>query len=186
VIHLGLALVIYCALVWTALGLLRPVGTAPADARPVRRMVQVTFWCVAAAMLAGGFVAGIRAGFSYNTFPLMDGRLVPEGYLDLAPWWTNLTANIAAVQFNHRLLATLAGLTAIGAVWAAFRRLPDGHARRMVIGLGLAVALQYALGIATLLYVVPVGLGTLHQATAVLVLTAALLALHGLRPATTR
>jgi cytochrome c oxidase assembly protein subunit 15 len=56
----------------------------------------------------------------------------------------------------------------------------------MVIGLGLAVALQYALGIATLLYVVPVGLGTLHQATAVLVLTAALLALHGLRPATTR
>jgi heme a synthase len=186
VIHLGLALVIYCALLWTALGLLRPAGTAPAEARPVRRMVQVTFWCVAAAMLAGGFVAGIRAGFSYNTFPLMDGRLVPEGYLDLAPWWTNLTANIAAVQFNHRLLATVAGLTAIGAVWAAFRRLPDGHARRMVIGLGLAVALQYALGIATLLYVVPVGLGTLHQATAVLVLTAALLALHGLRPATTR
>lgn len=183
VIHLGLALVIYCALLWTALGLLRPGRDAPAAARPVRRMVQVTFWCVAAAMLAGGFVAGIRAGFSYNTFPLMDGRLVPEGYLDLAPWWKNVTANIAAVQFNHRLLATLAGLVAVGAVWAAFRRLPDGFARRAVIGLGLAVALQYALGVATLLYVVPVGLGTLHQATAVLVLTAGLIALHALRPA---
>jgi cytochrome c oxidase assembly protein subunit 15 len=183
VIHLGLALVIYCALLWTALGLLRPGRDAPAAARPVRRMVQVTFWCVAAAMLAGGFVAGIRAGFTYNTFPLMDGRLVPEGYLDLAPWWKNATANIAAVQFNHRLLATLAGLVAVGAVWAAFRRLPDGFARRAVIGLGLAVALQYALGVATLLYVVPVGLGTLHQATAVLVLTAGLIALHALRPA---
>jgi ABC-type amino acid transport system permease subunit len=140
VIHLGLALVIYCALLWTALGLLRPGRDAPAAALPVRRMVQVTFWCVAAAMLAGGFVAGIRAGFTYNTFPLMDGRLVPEGYLDLAPWWKNATANIAAVQFNHRLLATLAGLVAVGAVWAAFRRLPDGFARRAVIGLGLAVA----------------------------------------------
>jgi cytochrome c oxidase assembly protein subunit 15 len=133
-------------------------------------------------MLAGGFVAGIRAGFSYNSFPLMDGRLVPEGYLDLAPWWRNMTANVASVQFNHRLLATVAGLAAVGAVWAAFRRLPDGFARRAVIGLGAAVAVQYALGVATLLYVVPVGLGTLHQATAVLVLTAGLLALHGLRP----
>jgi cytochrome c oxidase assembly protein subunit 15 len=183
VIHLGLALLIFSALVWTALGLLRPEGEAPASARPVRRMVKVAVWCVVAAMLAGGFVAGIRAGFSYNTFPLMDGRLVPAGYLDLAPWWTNLTANVAAVQFNHRLLATLATLAVAGAVWAALRRLPAGPARRAVLALGAAVALQYALGVATLLMVVPVSLGTLHQATAVLVLATALVALHALRPA---
>ena len=183
VIHLGLALVIYAALLWTALGLLRPVPDAPASARPVRRMVRVAFWAAALAMLAGGFVAGIRAGLSYNTFPLMDGRLVPEGYLDLAPWWKNLTANIAAVQFNHRLAASLAGLAALGAVWAGLRRLPDGFARRAVLALGGAVALQYALGVATLLAVVPVALGTLHQATAVLVLTTALVAMHALRPA---
>ncbi len=186
VIHLGLALAIYGALLWTALGLLRSQPDVPAEARPVRAMVRVTFWCVVAAMLAGGFVAGTRAGFTWNTFPLMDGRLVPEGYLDLAPWWKNLTANLAAVQFNHRLLATLAGLTAIGAVWAALRRLPDCFARRAVLALGGAVALQYALGVATLLWVVPVGLGTLHQATAVLVLTTALVALHGLRPRAAR
>jgi cytochrome c oxidase assembly protein subunit 15 len=183
VIHLGLALVIFSALVWTALGLLRPEGEAPPGGRPVRRMVQATVGCVVAAMLAGGFVAGIRAGFSYNTFPLMDGRLVPEGYLDLAPWWANLTANIAAVQFNHRLLATLAVVMAAGAVWAALRRLPPGRARRAVLGLGGAVALQYVLGVATLLWVVPVSLGTLHQTVAVLVLAAALVALHALRPA---
>jgi cytochrome c oxidase assembly protein subunit 15 len=183
VIHLGLALLIYSALLWTALGLLRPEPTAPASARPVRRMVKVAVWTLVAAMLAGGFVAGIRAGFSYNTFPLMDGRLLPEGYLDLAPWWKNLTLNVASVQFNHRLLATLTALFTAGAVWAAFRRLPAGGARNTVLALGGAVALQYALGVATLLWVVPVSLGTLHQATAVLVLTAALVALHALRAA---
>jgi cytochrome c oxidase assembly protein subunit 15 len=132
-------------------------------------------------MLAGGFVAGIRAGLDYNTFPLMDGRLVPEGYWRLEPGWTNLTLNVAAVQFNHRLLATLAGLAALGAAFTAWHRLPAGFARDACIGLGGAVTLQYILGVATLLSVVPVWLGTLHQACAVLVLAAALLALHGLR-----
>ncbi|WP_203072012.1 COX15/CtaA family protein [Falsiroseomonas ponticola] len=186
VIHLGLALVIFSALVWTALGLLRPEGSAGAEARPVRRMMKVAVWALVAAMLAGGFVAGTRAGFSYNTFPLMDGQLLPDGYLLLDPWWRNMTANILAVQFNHRLLATIAAVMAIGAVWAAQRRLAPGHARRAVFALGATVALQYALGVATLVHVVPVSLGTLHQATAVLVLAAALVALHALRPAPAR
>ncbi|NGM22493.1 heme A synthase [Roseomonas stagni] len=186
VIHLGLALLIFSALVWTALGLLRPEGTAAAEARPVRRMLKVAVWALVAAMLAGGFVAGTRAGFSYNTFPLMDGQLLPDGYLLLDPWWRNMTANILAVQFNHRLLATIAAVMALGAVWAAQRRLAPGHARSAVFALGAAVALQYALGVATLVHVVPVSLGTLHQATAVLVLAAALVALHALRPASPR
>jgi cytochrome c oxidase assembly protein subunit 15 len=183
VIHLGLALVIFSALVWTALGLLRPEGSAPAEARPVRRMLKVAVWALVAAMLAGGFVAGTRAGFSFNTFPLMDGQWLPDGYLMLDPWWRNMTANILAVQFNHRLLATIAAVMVAGAVWAAHRRLPAGPARRSVQWLAATVALQYALGVATLVHVVPVSLGTLHQATAVLVLAAALLALHALRPA---
>lgn len=182
VLHLGLALAIYSALLWTALNLLRPAGTVPEGARPVRRMLGVTVWVLVLAMLAGGFVAGIRAGFAYNTFPLMDGQLVPAGYLDLSPWWRNLTANIAAVQFNHRLLASLALLMTVGSVWAALRRLGPGLARNAVLALGATVALQYALGIATLVHVVPVSLGTLHQAWAVAVLTAALVALHALRP----
>jgi cytochrome c oxidase assembly protein subunit 15 len=148
-------------------------------------MVKATAWVLVAAMLAGGFVAGTRAGFTFNSFPLMDGQLVPDGLLLLDPWWRNLTANLLTVQFNHRVLATLAGLMALGCVIAAWRRLPAGPARRAVAGLGAAVALQYALGVATLLHVVPVGLGTLHQATAVLVLAAALVALHALRPART-
>jgi cytochrome c oxidase assembly protein subunit 15 len=186
VVHLGLALGLYAALLWTGLTLLRPApGDMPAEAdaarASVRRQALATAWLVAAAMLAGGFVAGLRAGFDYNTFPLMDGRVVPEGYGALSPWWRNLTENIAAVQFNHRLLATLAGLAALGAAAAAVRRLPAGAARQACLLLGGAVVLQYGLGVATLLLVVPAWLGTLHQACAVLVLTAALLALHALR-----
>ena len=181
VIHLGMAFLLFGMLLWTALTLLRPAPAIPAAPAALRRAVHVAAGFAVLAMLAGGFVAGIRAGFAYNTFPLMDGRLVPEGYLDLSPAWKNLTANIAAVQFNHRLLATLALAAALGAAWLAWRRLPAGAARRAVAGFAGAVGLQYALGIATLLAVVPVWLGTLHQAVAVLVLATALLALHALR-----
>ncbi|MDO9710517.1 COX15/CtaA family protein [Paracraurococcus lichenis] len=181
VLHLGLALGLFAALLWTGLSLLRaPAAPQPATGS-VRRQIKAAAWLVVATMLAGGFVAGIKAGFDYNTFPLMDGQLVPEGYGRLSPWWQNLTANIPAVQFNHRLLATLTALAALGAATGGWRRLAPGAARHACLLLGGAVCLQYALGVATLVHVVPVWLGTLHQACAVLVLAAALLALHGLR-----
>jgi cytochrome c oxidase assembly protein subunit 15 len=180
VLHLGMAFLLYAMLVWTALSLLRPAPAEPPPAA-IRRWTHAAAGLAILAMLAGGFVAGIKAGFSYNTFPLMDGRLVPEGYWDLSPAWKNFTANIPAVQFNHRLLATFALLCAGWAAWLAWRSLPRGRLRRAVMGLAAAVTLQYALGVATLLAVVPVWLGTLHQAVAVLVLTGALLAMHALR-----
>jgi cytochrome c oxidase assembly protein subunit 15 len=178
VLHLGMAFVLYGAVLWTALGLLRATRPQPVTSG-VKAPLMLAFWLGVATMLAGGFVAGIRAGFTYNTFPLMDGALVPAGYLDLQPWWRNLTANIAAVQFNHRLLATATLAAALWAAWSA-RRLA-GPARLLAWGFAASIGLQYALGILTLIHVVPVGLGTLHQAVAVLVLTMGLLALHRLR-----
>lgn len=181
VIHLMLALFLFAMVLWTALTLLRP-GPAPVEARSLRGPLHAAAGLAMLTILAGGFVAGIRAGFDYNTFPLMDGRWVPEGYWRLDPLWQNLTQNIAAVQFNHRLLATL---TLAVALFAAFRArpLPAGRARHAAFALLGAIVLQYALGVATLLAVVPVWLGTLHQAVAVLVLTAAILALHATRRA---
>ncbi len=182
VAHLAMALGLYSALVWTALGLLRPAPQAlPPGARAVRGVAHAAAALLLLAMLAGGFVAGLKAGFSYNSFPLMDGRLVPAGYADLSPWVRNWFENIPAVQFDHRLLATLGGLAGLAAAGLGWQRLPAGLARRAALGLGAAVALQYALGVATLLLVVPVWLGTLHQATAVLVLTMVLVLLHALR-----
>lgn len=175
VVHLGLALVLYAALLWTGLELLR---TAPAEAPGrVRALAKASVAVAALAILAGGFVAGLKAGMDYNTFPLMDGRLVPEGYARLDPFWRNWTENVAAVQFNHRLLATLTLVLALGAVLAGWR----SAARPALLALAGTVGVQYALGIATLVHVVPVGLGTLHQTVAVVVLTAALVALDRLR-----
>ncbi|WP_241666834.1 COX15/CtaA family protein [Muricoccus nepalensis] len=181
VIHLGLALLLFAVLLSTALSLLRPRRDAPPEAAPLRPLAHATAGLVVLAMLAGGFVAGLRAGFDYNTFPLMDGRLVPEGYAALSPFGRNLVENIAAVQFNHRLLATLSGVAALVLAALALARLPQGAARRASLGFAGVVMLQYGLGVATLLNVVPVWLGTLHQGVAVAVLGGAIILLHSLR-----
>jgi cytochrome c oxidase assembly protein subunit 15 len=144
----------------------------------VRRLVQATVTMVALTILAGGFVAGLHAGLTYNSFPLMDGHLIPDGYASLTPFARNLTENIAAVQFDHRLLATitvtLALITAVIGLARTSLRLP-------FLALGLVVCAQYALGIATLLWVVPVGLAAAHQTMAALLLTTAIICLHALR-----
>jgi cytochrome c oxidase assembly protein subunit 15 len=180
VLHLGLALLLFAGLLWVALSLLRPTRTAlPAAPRWALRLAALL---AVLAMLAGGFVAGLRAGLDYNTFPLMDGRWVPDGYGALSPWWRNAFEHVASVQFHHRLLATLALAAALAAAGLAWARLPrGGFACVAALAFGGTVALQYALGIATLLAVVPVGLGTLHQALAVGVLAAAVAALHAVR-----
>ncbi|WP_419900067.1 COX15/CtaA family protein [Roseomonas sp. USHLN139] len=183
VAHLGLALLLYSVVLWTALSLLRPERSGPREPAGLRRLAHLTAGMVVLTMLAGGFVAGLKAGLTYNTFPLMDGEWVPPGYAQLSPFLRNFTANIAAVQFNHRLLATLTGLAALAAAAWGRRALAPGFARSALLALGGTVALQYVLGVATLLLVVPVWLGTLHQAVAVGVLSAVLAALHGLRPA---
>ena len=178
VVHLSLALVLYAALLWTALSLWRADAPAPASSPALRRWTAATCALVAVTVVAGGFVAGLRAGLTYNTWPLMDGRWVPEGYALLDPVLRNLTENVAAVQFNHRLLATLTTLAATVTAWIGLREAMDPRVRRASLALGATVVAQYVLGITTLLWVVPVGLGTAHQTVAVLVLTAALVALH--------
>ena len=179
VMHLTLAVSLYAALLWTALGVARQAaGPATGTTTPtIRRLTALSAVLVAITIVAGGFVAGLHAGLTYNSFPLMDGHLVPEGYASLHPTWRNLFENVAAVQFNHRLIATLtAALVTTTAILGAWRA--TGPIRAALAALGAAVILQYALGIATLLWVVPVSLGTAHQAVAMLLLTAALVALH--------
>src|SRR5439155_5257079 len=102
--HLGLAFLIFGAMFWVALSLSGATARRSGNAA-LRRfaflLTAVTFVMV----LAGGLVAGIRAGFAYNTFPLMNGRWIPPGILLLEPWYRNLTDNMTTVQFDHRLLA---------------------------------------------------------------------------------
>jgi cytochrome c oxidase assembly protein subunit 15 len=181
VAHLGLAVVIYAAILWTALDLLRPAGGAVQAPAWLRHGAGTVVALVFVTLLAGGFVAGLRAGLIYNSFPLMDGSFVPPDYLALAPWWRNAFENVAAVQFDHRILAESTG-AAVLALFLAARRLDlPRPARRALEALLALAALQIGLGIATLLLVVPVPLGVAHQAGALLLFTASLVLRHVLR-----
>jgi cytochrome c oxidase assembly protein subunit 15 len=180
VAHLALALAIYGAILWTALGIVRG---SPGASAGWRRAAEAVLLLVTLTILAGGFVAGTRAGLNYNTFPLMDGRLVPAGYAQLQPFWLNWFENTTAVQFDHRALAVLTA-GAVFLLWAAGLRanLPK-PARKALHALLAVVVLQLALGVSTLLLVVPIPLAAAHQAGAVLLLTAAVILRHTLRGA---
>lgn len=181
VAHLLLAVAIYAYVLWVALDLLAANARGGSVSR-LRPAVVGLALLTTLTIASGGFVAGLNAGLIYNTFPLMDGRLVPAAYGDVAPWHMNLFENVAAVQFNHRLLATVTLLAAFGLwMWSLGARLTS--AQRGAFALIALVALaQFGLGIATLLLVVPVWLGALHQAGALTLLTVAIWALHTLRP----
>jgi len=182
--HLALALLIFAALFWTGLTLVFPerVRLSAAPQRSARWWAIGFVAVVYAMILSGGFVAGIRAGFAYNTFPLMNGSVVPPEILMLEPWWRNFFWNMATVQFDHRLLAWLIALT-VPVLWWKLTT-TDALPGRVRLGAKLLFALvmaQIALGITTLLLVVPVPLAAMHQAGAVLVFAAALNVAHALR-----
>jgi heme a synthase len=182
--HLGIAFLIFAAMFWGGLSILDPQRAAfRTDAqRSARRFALALPVVVFAMVLTGGFVAGIRAGFAYNTFPLMNGQWVPPELFMLDPWWKNFFWNMATVQFDHRLVAwALAALVPL--LWWKLRATPDLPVRARNGGhlLLALLALQITLGIATLLMVVPMPLAAAHQAGAVLVFAAALYVAHALR-----
>jgi heme a synthase len=181
VVHLALALCLYTAIVWTGLTVLRPTPVHRSLTFPLHHLALACCTLVALTIVAGGFAAGTHAGYEYNSFPLMDGQVVPDGYARLTPFLRNLTENIAAVQFDHRLLATLTVLVTACTVVAGFAVPAPLDVRLPLAALGLTAAVQYCLGVATLLLVVPTGMAAAHQANAVLVLTATLVLLHALR-----
>jgi len=173
--HLGLAVVILAALVWTALDILRP-RPALIDARAARA-AAIAVLAIFLQLLSGGLVAGLDAGYLYNTWPDMNGGLAPEDWLRLQPWWLNFLENPGTVQFLHRIGAYLTIAVVVWAAWSAWRQATARPALRMMIA---ALAVQVALGLATLLLVVPVPLASAHQAGALLLLLAAVNLRHRL------
>lgn len=182
--HLALAVAIYGYIVWVALDLLSAKGNDMQVPAGFKRLGWLVTALVFVMILAGGFVAGTKAGFVFNTFPLMNGEFVPPGLYALSPWWINWFENVATVQFNHRLLAYVLFAVVLYYWWSARRLTLNGETRIAVHALLFSLIGQIALGITTLLSVVPVTLGALHQAGALVVFTFAIYinhALHGAR-----
>jgi len=167
--HLSFAALIFGATLWLALGLTAR-RHAPTIANAIAGLVIVVL--VLLQIAAGGFVAGLDAGQGYNTWPLIDGKLVPDGLLAMQPFWRNIFENAMTVQFNHRLLAYVIAVFVAGYAYVM-------RTRESVLLLAAVIA-QIVFGIWTLLWQVPLWLGLVHQGGAFVVFAAALWNFHSL------
>jgi cytochrome c oxidase assembly protein subunit 15 len=166
-LHLTLASVIFACLVWVATGL-TPAPSRAASPGRAATGAKVLLGLVFVQIALGALVAGSKAGLTYNTWPLMDGMLIPpaSALFVVEPLIENFVDNVTLVQFNHRMVAYALVAFAVWHAWSlrgtdAFRR------ARVVAGLTLA---QMALGIVTLLLAVPLWAGLAHQVFAMAVL----------------
>lgn len=182
--HLTAAIAIYAYMFWIALSLLqqgRETARHPWFGRTLALAALVSI-----TVLSGAFVAGLDAGLAFNTFPKMGNYWIPPGALALEPWWLNFFENVATVQFDHRLLAVTTFFAIVAYWWFAGRTAMPGRLRRWVNGLLHVAVLQVALGISTLLLMVPTLLAAAHQATALVLFTVVLYLCHGFGHARTQ
>jgi len=179
--HLIAAFLIYAYMFWVALSLLFPSDRNERHPWYGKTLALTTL--ISVTVISGGFVAGLKAGKVFNTFPMMGEYWVPPGLMAMEPWWRNLFDNIATVQFDHRILA----ITTFALIIAYWIRIPKtdlpARVRTGVNALLHTAILQVALGIATLLLVVPISLAAMHQGVAMLLFTAGLYLCHALRRA---
>jgi cytochrome c oxidase assembly protein subunit 15 len=176
--HLVAAFLIYAYMMWVALSLLYP---QPGGVRHVTSGKSLLLLAlVSITVISGGFVAGLKAGEIYNTFPKMGEHWIPPGLGALDPVWRNLTENLTTVQFDHRILA-ITTFVVIVVYWFRSRAADLPQRSRSAISAMLVVGIvQVALGIATLLLSVPTVLAAAHQGVAMLLFTTALVLAHSL------
>eukprot|EP01025_Chloroclados_australasicus_P058900 TRINITY_DN7440_c0_g1_i2.p1 TRINITY_DN7440_c0_g1~~TRINITY_DN7440_c0_g1_i2.p1 ORF type:complete len:490 (-),score=47.00 TRINITY_DN7440_c0_g1_i2:552-1946(-) len=181
--HLLSAFTIYSTLTWTTFSVFNPILPKQLNSASQilrQRLIPLSV-LVGVTAVSGAFVAGLRAGLAYNDFPFMAGQLFPEQYFDVKGW-RNVFENTAAVQFNHRILA-LSTLASVSGLWFFTNKAALSTTSRLLLNtLMLCAWGQVALGISTLMYYVPVSLGSLHQTGALTIFTVMLALLHQLRP----
>ncbi|XP_006880100.1 PREDICTED: cytochrome c oxidase assembly protein COX15 homolog [Elephantulus edwardii] len=181
--HLGSALVLYCASLWTSLSLLLPQHKLVETHQllRLRRFAHGTAGLVFFTALSGAFVAGLDAGLVYNSFPKMGESWIPEDLLTFSPILKNVFENPTMVQFDHRILG-ISSVTAITVLYFLSRRIPLPRRTRMAVATLLALAYtQVGLGISTLLLYVPTPLAATHQSGSLALLSVALWLMNELR-----
>jgi cytochrome c oxidase assembly protein subunit 15 len=132
-------------------------------------------------ILLGALVAGLKAGKTYNTWPLMDGALVPGGLFLQEPWYRNVFENAATAQFNHRVMAYILVVLALWHAGRIVRMADSRHVRITAMMIAVVALAQTAVGIWTLLAWVPLSLGVAHQLGALALMAASVVHLHAIR-----
>jgi heme a synthase len=179
--HLITAFITFGYILWLVLDIVypRPAGSRPA--RPLRAMASWVLAITVVQIIYGAFVAGLRAGLVYNTFPKMGSQWMPDAVTAMSPFWKNLTENLAGVQFVHRTTAwVLLGLILSLPFVARRHELTDNQKRGLNL-LTNVVAIQFLLGMFTILYAVPLSLGLLHQLGAFFLFASAIFFYHQTR-----
>ena len=179
-IHLTLACIIFASILWVARGLV----TRPREAPPTSGSAAVGVLIVLMALVQiylGGLVAGLNAGLSFNTWPLMDGQWIPANLLTMSPVWVNFFENVMTVQFTHRVGAYVLTAVVVTHAVAALALAPGSRHARGASLLVALVVVQAAIGIATLLMAVPTSWALLHQAGAIAVLAGAVMHARSLK-----
>ena len=172
-LHLSVAFLILGLLVWLAMNLrTEPATGGPVPARAPAQSAAIVL-IVFAQVALGAFVAGLKAGLAYNTWPLMNGQIIPDSIFSLSPWVLNFVENAVTVQFNHRLVAYIVVVLGIWHCVSILRAGASGEIRTSALLLAAGLLAQMALGIVTLLHAVPIGLGIAHQGFAAIVLAIA-------------
>jgi len=176
--HLLAAFAVYSYMFWVAMTLLFP-GEVKKHAWYGKSLALTAL--IVVTVISGGFVAGLKAGKIYNTFPMMGENWIPPGLTSMQPLWRNLFDNTTTVQFDHRILA-ITTFVLIILFWFRIRKTEMSRRAAVATNALLHTAtLQIVLGISTLLMAVPIFLGAAHQAIAMLLFTIALFLTHSLR-----
>ena len=174
--HLMAAITIYSYILWVAFGLLKasPDRVVNDGARKLFKVSIAMTLLIAFMIMTGGFVAGTKAGYVYSTFPLMNGKFIPDGLYRMEPLWINWFENVTTIQFNHRMIAYLL-IILIPLYCFSVRRIGiTSRSRKAAHLLLVMLVVQVSLGIATILFHVPVAVAASHQGGAVMLLTIAL------------
>ena len=179
--HLVIAFLIFAWFFWILLGLVLGEKSDEGERRSLKTFSWILLGFTSLEVVYGAFVAGLKAGFVYNTFPTMDGEWLPTGFWALEPRWVNLFENSTSVQFIHRWIAMTLSLSIVGFYMYARRFILTDTQRRSICLLLMAVVLQVSLGISTLLLRVPLSLAVLHQAGAFVLFAAILSVVFTLR-----
>lgn len=156
-LHLVMACIILILLVW------KIIPGKPSSSK----YAYFSLFLLMLQIISGAFVAGLKAGMVYNSFPLMNGKFIPDGLLLMNPWYLNIFENIEMVQFIHRYLAMINLINLLAYCYKIFNL---NYNKKIAILLATILSLQFALGILTLCLQAPLILALLHQALAIILM----------------